>query len=321
MLGFNYPETMFRDRLAGRLRALYDASSDAEATERELKILGVDLAQYLPEQLRMILRRNDIRTVMLRHEEAFDFPLELVYLDSATDPFFVGDRIVICRWFLGVTNLPDVIAKRVRAVAMLQGDDDAVVGDEALLNRRYPGRISTFKAKEEIPKLFKSLDFDLIHFTGHCKRLENGEGVLELADGKFVRLAEIGQLESERAFTVAEPFVMINACASAQPYFGVTQRDSFAHRFVTSRACAVLGTMWPVESSVANEFAEKFYENLVSKKIGNAFLDAKKSLLESKNEDGDAGSPSQKQLLARQVAVRGYCLFANPDLRMFGEAP
>jgi hypothetical protein len=112
MVGFKYPAIPFRERLANHLRSLYDDRSDPEQTARELQIVGVELADCLPADLVKLLRHPDIRSVMLRHEDDFDFPLELCYLDDATDPFFVGDRIATCRWYLGVTSLPDIIAKR-----------------------------------------------------------------------------------------------------------------------------------------------------------------------------------------------------------------
>src|SRR5271165_2076374 len=188
MAGFKYPELPFRNLLADRLRALYDPSSDPEATARELQLVGVELAACLPVDLTKLLRRLDIRSVMLRHEDDFDFPLELVYLDDAVDPFFVGDRIAVCRWYLGVTNPPDITTKRIRRVAFLKGNAEAFRADEALLYRLYPGRTVTFSRRSDIvEKLFKSSDFDLIHFTGHCRQREQTSGGLELADGTFLR--------------------------------------------------------------------------------------------------------------------------------------
>jgi CHAT domain-containing protein len=163
----------------------------------------------------------------------------------------------------------------------------------------------------------RNSDFDLIHFTGHCRQQDTVSAGLEMADGTFLRVMEIGQLESERAFAAAQPFVMLNACSSAQPYLGLTQKGSFAHRFVTSRACAVVGTLWPVAGPVANEFVERFYGELISKPIGQALLSAKLSLVgEGTIGNCDATEGSAMRRLARQVAVRSYCLFANPDLRL-----
>lgn len=318
MTGFKYPAISFRKLLADRLRALYDSSSNPENTERELQMVGKELSDCLPPDLIDLLRRPDIRSVMLRHEDDFDFPLELCYLDDPQNPYFVGDRIAVCRWYLGVTNLPDIVSKRVGRVAFLKGSDGAFEADEILLNRLFPDRMATFEGCADIVKnLFKTSEFDLIHFTGHCRFQEGGtSGGLELADGTFLRLIEIGQLETERAFAAAQPFVMLNACASAQPYVGLIQRDSFAHRFITSRACAVVGTLWPVAGIVANEFAARFYTELASKPIGEALLAAKLALIDDAREIHDETAESKLRRVARQVALRSYCLFANPDLRL-----
>ena len=317
MKGFQDPPLSFRKMLAERLRALYDDRADPAYTERELQIVGAELAKCLPQDLKRLLQRPDIRSVMLRHEVDFDFPLELVYLDDNIDrggnkdPFFVGDRIAICRWYLGVTNLPDMISKRSRKVAFLKGSAKASTSDEAILNRLYPRRTQTFASRTDvIERVLKTSDFDLIYFTGHCQEVGGSGGGLELADGNFLRLIEIGQLESERCFAVAQPFIMLNACSSAQPYLGLTQPGSFAHRFVMSRACAIVGTLWPVAGPVANEFAQRFYDELAHKPIGEALISTKLALMEKSD---DASSELQ---LARKVAVRSYCLFANPDLRV-----
>lgn len=314
MTGFKYPEAPFRALLADRLRSLYDGSADPDWAAHELQLVGAELAKCLPPDCVRLLRRADIRTVMLRHEDDFDFPFELCYLDDADDPFFVGDRIAICRWYLGVNNPPDVVTKRVGKVAFLTGGVEASDIDREFLEKHYPGRMIVFdKHADVVEKLFKTADFDLIHFTGHCRQKDQSLAGLELADGTFLRAIDIGQLERERIFAAAQPFVFLNACSSAQPYLGLVQRGSFVHRFVTSRASAVVGTLWPVAGAVANEFAQHFYGELARKPIGEALLAAKAALV----DDGAAIEPASSiTRLARQVAVRSYCLFANPDLRL-----
>ena len=99
-------------------------------------------------------------------------------------------------------------------------------------------------------------------------------------------LPEAGpRLKAESMFAQAQPFVMINACASAQPYAALTNRDSFPHRFVMSQACAVVGTLWPISGPIANEFSRLFYGELFQQRpIGQALLAAKKALREKNRE-------------------------------------
>jgi hypothetical protein len=321
---FQYPEQPFRELLAGRMRALYDDRSNPDDTARELQIVGVELARCLPADLVKVLRRSDIRSVMLRHEDDFDFPFELCYLDDPVDPFFVGDRIAICRWYLGITCLPDVINKQVRKVAYLKGADAASKAEETLLKQVYADRMETFERRDAvINRVLKTSEFDLLHFTGHCRQQDNATAGLEMADGSYLRVMEIGQLEPERAFGRAQPFVMLNACASAQPYLGLTHHGSFAHRFVTNNACAVVGTLWPVAGHIANEFAAEFYTALASRPIGPALLAAKLALLAADvyPDQSEPDDERRRLLLARQVAVRSYCLFASPDLHLTDIVP
>jgi hypothetical protein len=77
---------------------------------------------------------------MLRHEDDFDFPLELCCLNDPFDPFFAGDRIAICRWYLGITSLLHLIAKKVRKVAFLKGGAEAFKADEELLSELCSSR-------------------------------------------------------------------------------------------------------------------------------------------------------------------------------------
>jgi CHAT domain len=317
IVGITPVATSFQAVLRDRLRALYDETANAQEIERELRIVGAELADCLSPQLKTYLRRPDVRTIMLRHDEDFEFPLELCYLDDESDPFFVGDRIATCRWYLGVTNPPDVISKQVGRVAFLRGGDDAAGPDEVMLKRLYPDRTTTFETANAVrERLFTVTDFDLIQFTGHCKVTEKGMGGLEMMDRRFLRIIDIGRLTAERAFTKAQPFVLLNACASAQPYVTLTARDSFAHRFIKANACAFIGTLWPVAGSVANDFAAAFHEALRTNTVGRALLSAKLAVV-AKAAEAMAATPTPEiGAVARQVAARSYCLFSHPDLRL-----
>jgi CHAT domain-containing protein len=127
-------------------------------------------------------------------------------------------------------------------------------------------------------------------------------------------LMEIGQIKEERKFYEAAPFVMLNGCASSSPYVTFTGPQGFSHRFVKNSACAFVGTLWPVEETAANEFARLSYTYLIEGEntVSNALLRTKKALV--KMASGE--QLTEKQKVARYVAARSYCLFANPDLRL-----
>jgi hypothetical protein len=108
-----------------------------------------------------------------------------------------------------VSNPPDVVAKKIGKVAFLEGDARASAIDGTLLQRRFPGRAVTFASTTEvIDKVFKSKDFDIIHFTGHCEKPDEKKpiekpGGLAMKDGTYLRVVEVGQLKEERTFTAA----------------------------------------------------------------------------------------------------------------------
>jgi CHAT domain-containing protein len=116
---------------------------------------------------------------------------------------------------------------------------------------------------------------------------------------------------------LASKIRLLGQAPSAQPYLGLTHRGSFAHRLVASNACAIVGTLWPVEGGAANEFAAEFYKQIASKPIGLALLAAKTTLLNFTGAlSGGKDDNVRERILYRQVAVRSYCLFASPDLRL-----
>jgi hypothetical protein len=295
-----------------QLKALYRGGAEPEDIDRDLKLIGVELARCLPEDLVNILTRTDIRTVMLRHDVDFDFPFELCYFQTPAGSWFLGDRIAICRWYLGNAAPPSFESKPVRSAAALLGKTPSAEQGIEKIRTIFGERLQIIaNRKDVIEKVLKTSDFDLIHFIGHCQVNDTGEGGLQLADDKFLRLIEIGQLEEERQFGKAQPLVMLNACASGQPHSALIARDSFARRFLETNACAFIGTLWPVSAEEANEFAALFYERLkAGKSVAQAVLAAKEGMLQPAQD-----IPLEpRRRIARIVAIRSYCLFANPDL-------
>ena len=71
----------------------------------------------------------------------------------------------------------------------------------------------------------------------------------------------------------------------------------------------------PVAGPVANDFAAAFHLALREKTVAGALLSAKLTIVEQAKNAKEAGDPTILAI-ARQVAARGYCLFAHPDLRL-----
>jgi len=213
--------------LSKTLRALYDQNRSVAETERQLRVVGHQIGQCLPSDLRSLLLRPDVRTVMLRHDGNFNFPLELCLLEDKDDHFFLGDRIAVSRRYLGVSL--DTVYRHVRRVAFLRGEGDAAARDEAILNDLYPGRITTFPSVASVRNdLFGSREFDLIQFTGHFSARSSEPSEMRMKDGSVIQVEEIGLLASEREFLATEPFVILNGSSTAELRFGLRHLGSFA---------------------------------------------------------------------------------------------
>jgi CHAT domain-containing protein len=109
--------------------------------------------------------------------------------------------------------------------------------------------------------------------------------------------------------------VILNGCATGTAYVSLTGQDSFAHRFLQVSASAFVGTMWPIEDRVAQEFASLFYSELArGREISVAFLAAKTRLRQVRDAKGRERTGDER--VARNVAVRSYCLFASPGFKI-----
>lgn len=213
-----------------------------------------------------------------------------------------------------MTNAPSVTLKEVGKAAVLLGNDEAATAWEPMMEALFPSRATPVASKRAVIKeVLETADFDLIHFVGHCRPDPDGVGALELQDDTYLRLIDVGQLEARKRFGKAKPFVMLNACATGQSYVSLTDRDSFMHRFLTNQASAVIGTLWPVEGRVANDFARLLYRELLAgRSIAEAVLSTKAALLSG----ADRAGIDDEEDMARRVSVRAYCVFANPDMRV-----
>ena len=309
---FKAPDQRQRVMVRDAIAMLYDPSADPKEQERELKIVGAELRKCLPDDLTTLLTSGEVKTLCLQHDKGVDFPFELCWFDESGGGFFLGDRIAVCRWFMGTHRVPKPRKTPVSNVAVLLGRSAASKRAAQMLKGVLP-EFRTFKTKKDVVEnILKKKDFDILHFIGHCIRDKKGAS-LELAQGK-IEMMSIGQLKEETVFGERKPFVTLNGCSTTASYVSLFEEDSFAYRFVEAQACGFLGTLWSVDGRVANAFSRLFYRGLVSGlNVREALMKAKAKLLGEVKRDGESGKPNP---VAVHVAARSYCIFANPDLRL-----
>ncbi|MFD8005275.1 CHAT domain-containing protein [Streptomyces mirabilis] len=127
----------------------------------------------------------------------------------------------------------------------------------------------------------------LLHFACHNAFTGTGSCVT-MADGPFdpIDLASAAQLRSLRPH---RPLVFFNACRSAGEIDWFGESLGWAPQFLNAGAGAFVGTLWPVRSRSALQFAEAFYDQLITHRqpLGKASLVARQT-----TRDLDDGDPT-----------------------------
>ncbi|MGW7213602.1 CHAT domain-containing protein [Streptomyces collinus] len=118
----------------------------------------------------------------------------------------------------------------------------------------------------------------LLHFACHNAFTGSGSCVT-MADGPFdpIDLASAAQLRTLRAY---RPLVFFNACRSAGEIDWFGESLGWAPQFLNAGAGAFVGTLWPVRSRSALQFAEAFYDELITngQPLGHASLAARQTI-------------------------------------------
>jgi hypothetical protein len=300
------------ERVFKTIEDLY-RGDNPDAVERALKIIGAEVSMCLPKDLLDRLSSGRVRTMFVRHEVGNLFPFELALLNDNKEEYFLADRIVICRWLRNIDNAPTSDTKQVRQAAVMRGDVDIASAETKLLRMVCKGA-KDFQSPEEVRnKVFSNRGFELLHFIGHCLEEESGT-YLELAKGPLA-MREIGALRSESVFGEAAPVVVINGCGTARSIPSLFGPDSFSARFLKAKASAFVGTLWPVEERLAHDFSRAFYANLAAGHgVGEAMLETKLNLTSANAKSGRRLTAAQETW--RRIALRGYCVFAHPEMKV-----
>jgi DNA-binding SARP family transcriptional activator len=136
----------------------------------------------------------------------------------------------------------------------------------------------------ELLDLLDSGGVGLLHFACHNTfSLETGGSSIKMAGGPFVPQL-LNSAVARRRLAAASPLIFVNACRSAGVAPAYTRMMGWAEQFMAAGAGAFVGTLWPVRSSRASQFAEAFYDALAGwQDLGGASLAARRAA----KDDGD----------------------------------
>lgn len=134
-----------------------------------------------------------------------------------------------------------------------------------------------FSERAALTALVQGGHAGLLHFACHNAFTGTGSRVA-MADGPFdpIDLASAAQL---RTLRLHRPLVFINACRSAGEIDWFGESLGWAPQFLTAGAGALVGTLWPVRSRSALQFANTFYDELITHRqpLGKASLAARQT--------------------------------------------
>jgi hypothetical protein len=101
-----------------------------------------------------------------------------------------------------------------------------------------------------------------LHFSCHNSfTFGNGGSSIAMSGGPFEPVL-LNSAVATRSLSARTPLVFLNACRSAGVSPEYSRMIGWAEQFMGAGAGAFVGTLWPVRSETASNFAEHFYENL-----------------------------------------------------------
>lgn len=122
---------------------------------------------------------------------------------------------------------------------------------------RIPARL------HEIEKAFRSGVYDGWHFTSHGFFQESAPDLSAIWLEGNEKLTPVHLGAEASRMGVAHPLVFLNACHTGQSGLSLTGVGGWAFQFVSARAGAFLGTLWPIRDSRSRDFARAFYSGFL----------------------------------------------------------
>ncbi|MFJ5774456.1 CHAT domain-containing protein [Streptomyces sp. NPDC093094] len=292
--------------------AATDGEGDASRVRDRLRNHGVQLwTSAVPRPVRRQFWDESERiTAFTVLGEQDVVPWELLYpLDEGhEDRGFLAEWLPVVRRVFGQDRVRSMTLRGAAFVVPPGSPDDAaaeVSSLRALLGAEASdGDVLTERAA--LTALIEAGHAGLLHFA--CHNAFTGAGsCVTMADGPFdpIDLASAAQLRTLRPH---RPLVFFNACRSAGEIDWFGESLGWAPQFLNAGAGAFVGTLWPVRSRSALQFAEAFYDQLITHRrpLGQASLAARQEVRDLYGGDPTwlayavYGSPAATALAASQ---------------------
>ena len=287
-----------------------------KANQREIDKIGWNLYRDLfPPELKAewpIIQKaragqNSLSLLILSDEPWF--PWEMVKApDENGDPAagsFLCEQFRLSRWVAG-RRLPDAIALTSALLIAPNSNLASVKKEKAyfseLARTQQAVKVNdkTLERAAEVEDALANQTARLYHFACHgdFESDNPNDSRLLLLDSALRPSDIIGP--TQVGIEKGRPLVFLNACTSAGADVSLIGIGGWSKRFVDAGVTAFIGSLWEVNDTLAADFAEAFYNQVIITKasLGQAFHEARRIIKEK-----DPGNPTWL----------AYVLYAHPN--------
>jgi hypothetical protein len=276
-----------------RLAANKPEHTTGAAQTVRLRNLGTSLWRSIPPPIAAQFleqrERNRISAfTVLSNSDAV--PWELMYpLADGHDESFLVQQVPVLRRVDGQSRARHLRLTRAAFIVPPRSPTNAQL-EVAKVRARLGTQVSMGKKDiDEYVQLNELMNAppSLLHFSCHNLYSEETGSRINLRDGPF-RPNDLDRAVLLRTFEAASPLVFLNACRTAGEVKGLTRPMSWARQFMAAGAGVFVGSLWDVRSPAAADFADSFYDGLITKRLrlGDAALQARRAAATA-TRDGD----------------------------------
>nr|WP_225955427.1 CHAT domain-containing protein [Kibdelosporangium phytohabitans] len=241
------------------------ARRSAATAKRWVKETGVGLWRDLVppeihEQFWQIRDRIKSLTVVTDHDV---LPWELLHpLRKGCDDGFLVEQFPVVRSVYGPELAHRIGLRPMTYVLPDRSPTDAEAEIQQIKQRLGAG--ATVRTVDALLGLIDSGTCGSLHFACHNSfSLDDDGSKIRMSDGDF-RPKLLNSAVTAQTLAATSPLVFVNACRTAGTAPDYTRTTGWAQQFMAAGAGAFVGTLWPVRSSSALDFAKIFYDELAS---------------------------------------------------------
>jgi hypothetical protein len=251
--------------------------------QKDLELIGLDLYTNLfdgefKKTYWESLRNTNISSLVI-HSDELRIPWELIkpHHENIEDSFW-GERFELARYPKNLRMPRTIEVERLVILSPFLAQQSCEAGRRDSAQRELEVIRENLNgidcnevqdhSKIALEKLFRTPGaFSHLHYFGHCKfePQDPDESYLLFANGEKLLAREVTGISLGFASNGSQPFIFINACASAGSDFYFSGVNGWVKVFIHDAKCSgFIGTSWEVSHFAACKFSEFFYDDMIN---------------------------------------------------------